>query len=428
MKIIRRFSRLSGSGKTRSSVTAAPIRSAGALWAEDEARLIADVTDTIERHEGRRPRGWMGPMMSESAGTPELLKKAGYEFIMDWPCDDQPIWMRTDEGSLMVVPYPIEINDLPQILYLHQNAAEFTTILVDQFEEMLRQSERQPLVCAVSLHTNVMGQPHRIHRLRDALERILAHPDFDRVWVTRPGEIYDSAARCRRTWSPAAECPAEDSKSTNGGDHAQVPGRVRHRRDLHGFRAPRPGHRVTSSSENASATPRDPSEGMMTGLEALKSQAGDYFPAITQIAHASTLVANAVIERKGARCALLCTKGFRDVLEVRRHVRVTTYELWSDPPEPLVPRYLRLPIDERVYSGGEVAKPVDPGEIAGVAEDLKAEGVESVAIAFLHAYRNPANEQAAQRLLAEHLPGIPITTSAAVLPQIKEYGGPARRW
>ena len=169
------------------------------------------------------------------------------------------------------------------------------------------------------------------------------------------------------------------------------------------------------------STPRDPSEGMMTGLEALKSQAGDYFPAITQIAHASTLVANAVIERKGARCALLCTKGFRDVLEVRRHVRVTTYELWSDPPEPLVPRYLRLPIDERVYSGGEVAKPVDPGEIAGVAEDLKAEGVESVAIAFLHAYRNPANEQAAQRLLTEHLPGIPITTSAAVLPQIKEY-------
>ena len=163
----------------------------GALWAEDEARLIADVTDTIERHEGRRPRGWMGPMMSESAETPELLKKAGYEFIMDWPCDDQPIWMRTDEGSLMVVPYPIEINDLPQILYLHQNAAEFTTILVDQFEEMLRQSERQPLVCAVSLHTNVMGQPHRIHRLRDALEGILAHPDFDRVWVTRPGEIYD---------------------------------------------------------------------------------------------------------------------------------------------------------------------------------------------------------------------------------------------
>ena len=116
------------------------------------------------------------------------------------------------------------------------------------------------------------------------------------------------------------------------------------------------------------STPRDPSEGMMTGLEALKSQAGDYFPAITQIAHASTLVANAVIERKGARCALLCTKGFRDVLELRRHVRVTTYELWSDPPEPLVPRYLRLPIDERVYSGGEVAKPVDPGEIAAVAE------------------------------------------------------------
>lgn len=163
----------------------------GTLWEEDEARLIGEVTDTIERHEGRRPRGWMGPMMSESTATPELLKRAGYEFIMDWPCDDQPIWMRTGEGPLMVVPYPIEINDLPQILLLHQNAADFAAIMVDQFEEMLRQSERQPLVCAISLHTMVMGQPHRVHRLREALERILSHPGFDQVWVTRPGEIYD---------------------------------------------------------------------------------------------------------------------------------------------------------------------------------------------------------------------------------------------
>ena len=93
------------------------------------------------------------------------------------------------------------------------------------------------------------------------------------------------------------------------------------------------------------------------------------------------------------------------MLELRRYVRVTTYELLSDPPEPLVPRYLRLPIDERVYSGGEVAKPVDPGEIAGMAEDLKAEGVEFVAIGFLHAYRNPANEQAAQRLARGASPG-----------------------
>lgn len=173
--------------------------------------------------------------------------------------------------------------------------------------------------------------------------------------------------------------------------------------------------------EKCLSTPADPSEGLMTGLHALKSRAGEYFSAITQVAHASTLVANAVIERKGARCALLCTAGFRDILEVRRHVRVTTYELWSDPPAPLVPRYLRLPVHERVYSSGQVAQPVDPDEIAAIANLLRAAGVESVAIAFLHAYRNPGNELEAERLLAAYLPGVPITTSAAVLPQIKEY-------
>ena len=173
--------------------------------------------------------------------------------------------------------------------------------------------------------------------------------------------------------------------------------------------------------EKCLSTPRDPSESLLTGLEQLKRQAGDYFDAISQIAHASTLVANAVIERKGAKCALLCTEGFRDVLEVRRHVRVTTYELWSDPPEPLIPRYLRLPVKERVYADGTIGSSVDADEIDAIAAFLKAESVESVAIAFLHSYVNPDNEREARRLLQERLPGVPVTISSDVLPQIKEY-------
>jgi N-methylhydantoinase A len=173
--------------------------------------------------------------------------------------------------------------------------------------------------------------------------------------------------------------------------------------------------------EKCLSTPRDPSEGLMNGLNLLREQAGDYFSAISQIAHASTLVANAVIERKGAKCALLCTKGFRDVLEVRRHVRVTTYELWADPPEPLIPRYLRIPVDERVYSDGSVVRPVDPDQIADIVQILKDENVQSVAIAFLHSYVNPANEREARRLIENMLPGIPVTISSDVLPQIKEY-------
>lgn len=169
------------------------------------------------------------------------------------------------------------------------------------------------------------------------------------------------------------------------------------------------------------STRPDPSDGLMAGLRQLQAKAGEYFSLLAQIAHATTLVANTVIERKGARCALLCTEGFRDVLEVRRHVRVTTYELWSDPPEPLVPRHLRLPVSERTLANGTIARAIDPDEIHRIAAILRQEKVESITVAFLHSYRNPTNELQVQQLLAKILPGVPITTSAAVLPQIKEY-------
>ncbi len=168
-------------------------------------------------------------------------------------------------------------------------------------------------------------------------------------------------------------------------------------------------------------TPADPSIGMLAGLAALEESHPDYVARTRRVAHATTLVANAVIERKGARTALLCTRGFRDVLELRRHVRVTTYELWTDPPEPLVPRFLRLPVGERTYSDGTVLTPVEASEIKAIAKVLKGEGVASVAIAFLHSFVNPLNEQAAAQLLAESAPALEITTSASVLPQIKEY-------
>lgn len=168
-------------------------------------------------------------------------------------------------------------------------------------------------------------------------------------------------------------------------------------------------------------TPKDPSLGMLAGLTGLAEAHPDYIRQTRRVAHATTLVANAVIERKGAKAALLCTKGFRDIIEVRRHVRVTTYELWVDPPEPLVPRHLRVPVTERTYSDGTVLTPVDPEEVRTIAEMLRREGVESVAVAFLHSYVNPANERAVARLLAEYAPEIAVTTSADVLPQIKEF-------
>jgi N-methylhydantoinase A len=168
-------------------------------------------------------------------------------------------------------------------------------------------------------------------------------------------------------------------------------------------------------------TPADPSIGVLAGLGALDRVCPGYAARTRALAHATTLVANTVIERKGARTALLATRGFRDVLELRRHVRVTTYELWADPPEPLVPRSLRIPVTERTASDGRILTPVDPAEIEAIARVLRQADVESVAIAFLHSYANPSNEAAAARLLGDFLPEVAVTTSSAVLPQIKEY-------
>jgi N-methylhydantoinase A len=168
-------------------------------------------------------------------------------------------------------------------------------------------------------------------------------------------------------------------------------------------------------------TPDDPSRAMLAGLSELAGATRGSAGAAERLAHATTLVANAVIERKGARTALLCTAGFRDVLELRRYVRVTTYEMFADPPTPLVPRRLRLPVGERTRADGSVLRPVDPDEIRRIAGTLRADNVESVAICFLHAFTNPANERTAGELLAGLVPGLAISLSSDVLPQIKEY-------
>lgn len=165
----------------------------GARPEDDERKLIAEATAAIERHEKRPPAGWMTPLMMPSSVTLDLLKEAGYRYVLDWPCDDQPYWMRTRAGALLNVPYPVETNDFVPILQLHHDPLQFMATVVRQFEEMLDQSTRQPLVFSLSLHTMVSGQPHRLRALRDGLRHMLGHRHFNRVWLTRPGEI---AAHC----------------------------------------------------------------------------------------------------------------------------------------------------------------------------------------------------------------------------------------
>lgn len=161
----------------------------GVLSEDEERALIAEATAVITKHEGQPPAGWMTPLQSESSVTPDLLKEAGYRYLLDWPVDDQPYWMQTRAGPLLSIPYAVETNDFVSVLHLRHDPVQFVDAVFRQFAEMVDQSARQPLVLAISLHPFIMGQPHRLRVLRDGLRRILEHSGFDRVWVTRSGDI-----------------------------------------------------------------------------------------------------------------------------------------------------------------------------------------------------------------------------------------------
>ena len=138
--------------------------------------------------EGKPPQGWLGPWIAQTAVTPDLLKEAGYDYFLDWQCDDQPIWFRTRSGPLLAVPYPtMEVNDSPAFIYRRVSEPDFTRMIVDNFDEMLEQSERQPLVCPISLHSFIVGQPYRIRELRRALQHVARHKK--RIWLTHPDKI-----------------------------------------------------------------------------------------------------------------------------------------------------------------------------------------------------------------------------------------------
>src|SRR5271156_18926 len=128
-----------------------------------------------------------GPYIAQSAVTLDLLKEAGYRYVMDWAMDDQPIWMRTRAGPILSVPYPLEINDSPALVYRRHTGRQFAEMVIDQFDEMLEQSRKYPLVFAVSVHPFIIGQPFRLRAFRDAIRHIVRHRD--RLWITTPGEV-----------------------------------------------------------------------------------------------------------------------------------------------------------------------------------------------------------------------------------------------
>ncbi len=168
-------------------------------------------------------------------------------------------------------------------------------------------------------------------------------------------------------------------------------------------------------------TPAAPEQGVLDGVRTILQHAGLSAADVGILIHGTTLATNALIERKGARTALVTTQGFRDVLALRNESRYDQYDLNIVLPAPLVPRYLRLPVPERLDNDGNVLLPLDENSVRALVPVLQREGVESLAIGFLHAYRNGDHERRTAEILSEALPDLPISLSCEVSPEMREW-------
>jgi allantoinase len=170
----------------------------GVLNEASERLLLTQCRDRILKESGQAPAGWLSPWISENHLTPDLLAETGYGYTLNWCHDDQPMPMKTRNGSsLWAVPYPQEINDIPMIMARQMDAKDFAQMIIDQLDEMLDQTRAEssaPLVMGIALHPYIIGQPYRLRHLRRALQHVAAARDRGEVWMTMPGEIYKHAS------------------------------------------------------------------------------------------------------------------------------------------------------------------------------------------------------------------------------------------
>ena len=164
-----------------------------------------------------------------------------------------------------------------------------------------------------------------------------------------------------------------------------------------------------------------PEEAIVQGLHRVCAKAGIAPSALTQIIHGTTLATNALIERRGAKTALITTQGFRDVIEMRSESRFEQYDLNLTLPEPLLPRNRRYTVAERIGARGDVLIALDRAEVEGLCDTLRAAGYQSIAVGLLHSYANPAHERLIRSVLEDRLPGVMISLSSEVSPQMREY-------
>ena len=168
-------------------------------------------------------------------------------------------------------------------------------------------------------------------------------------------------------------------------------------------------------------TPADPSDAVEEGIRGLLERVPGFVPNIDEIIHGTTLVINAIIERKGSQTALITTRGFRDVLELGREIRYDAYDIFAEYPKPLVPRSLRREVSERISADGRVLVKLNPAEVANVLSELCDAGIESLAVCLINSYENPVHEIEIKEIVKQNAPELSLSTSYEVLPQIREY-------
>ncbi|MEY3264854.1 MAG: hypothetical protein RL717_2331, partial [Pseudomonadota bacterium] len=174
-------------------------------------------------------------------------------------------------------------------------------------------------------------------------------------------------------------------------------------------------------NEKVLTTPLDPSIGVLTGIQLILDNNGVQASDVENVIHGTTLVANALIERKGVRTALITTEGFRDVLQIGREWRYDIYDLFLTPVEPLVPRALCFEIKERVGHDGSVITPLDLSTLPQIAQAIKQAKVDAVAVCLLHSFQSPEHEIQIKQALAKLLPDVAVCISSEVMPEIGEY-------
>jgi len=177
-------------------------------------------------------------------------------------------------------------------------------------------------------------------------------------------------------------------------------------------------------SRKVLTTPAAPEQGVLAGIELVLGDATLRPADLGLIIHGTTLATNAIIERKGARTALLATRGFRDSIEMAYEHRFEQYDIFMDKPAPLVPRHLRLSVPERIDANGRIIEPLDEKALADLVPLLRSERVISVALGYLHSYANPVHELRSRDILKEIAPDIAVTMSSEVCPEMREY----ERW